>query len=207
MPHDATSFLALTWPIKLEYMRGWTALLLWAGLAAPVIFLGLRSLAGLGPVRKWVAMGARLAVLAALVLIIAGIRWQRQSRELEVIVLRDNSESVLHYHGYPGNDIESSLYHYLTAATERKYKPPDDRIGIVSFNDNALIDAIPNKTLVFDAKPITSYGNGTDISSAVQLALATFSPGTMRRMVLISDGNANMGDTDAAIDAAAAQNE
>ena len=63
---------------------------------------GQRSLNGLGPVRKWVAIGIRLAVLLLLLLIIAGVRWQTQHKDLEVMVLRDISRSTELVTDYPG---------------------------------------------------------------------------------------------------------
>src|SRR5205814_2084204 len=46
---------------------------------------------------------------------------------------------------------------------------------------------------------------GTDVESAINLALATMSPDAMHRMVLVWDGNATTGNVDAAVAAAAAQ--
>src|SRR6476646_11941072 len=87
-------FLAWTSPIHLEYFRWWTASLLFLALAAPIVLLGMRSLSGLGPVRKWVAIGTRLAVLLLFILILGGIRWVRKHKNVEVIALRDVSDST-----------------------------------------------------------------------------------------------------------------
>jgi len=62
----------LAWWIDLEFMPGWKAALIFLALAAPIVLLGIRSLAGMGPVRKWVAIVLRLMVLLMLVLILAG---------------------------------------------------------------------------------------------------------------------------------------
>src|SRR4051794_25114949 len=95
--------LALASPIRLEYFSGWTALGLYLALSAPVVWLAVRSLAGLGPVRRWVALGARLLVLLVIVLVLGGVRWQRTNKAVEVMVLRDISESTNNVHDYPGN--------------------------------------------------------------------------------------------------------
>jgi hypothetical protein len=89
-------------PLSFEYMRWWQAGLLFLGLSLPVTLLAIRSLAGLGPVRRWVALGVRLAVLLVAVLIIAGARWQRQNKDVEVIVMRDVSLSTRNVADYPG---------------------------------------------------------------------------------------------------------
>ena len=39
--------------------------------------------------RRWVAVGVRMLVLLVAVLVIAGARWQRQNKDVEVIVLRE----------------------------------------------------------------------------------------------------------------------
>jgi uncharacterized membrane protein len=197
--------LALTWPLRLEYMPGWQASLLFAALALPIVLMGLRSLAGLGPVRRWVAIGMRLLVLLLLILIIGGVRWQRENKIVEVMVLRDISESVTNVRNYPGKTLQSSIEKYLTDATAAEDKKPDDRIGLISFHTTPLIDAIPNTSLALDARAIRETGRGTDVASAIQLALATMGKDSMHRLVLMWDGNSTTGDLDAAVDAAASQ--
>ena len=55
--------LPLGFLIDLEYMPGWKAALIFAALGTPIVWLGMRSLVGLGSVRKWVAIAIRLLVL------------------------------------------------------------------------------------------------------------------------------------------------
>src|SRR3954453_3600714 len=91
MPTMLANFV---FPLQLEYMTWPAALGLFGLLSLPILLLGMRSLAGLGPVRKWVAISIRLTVLALFVLILAGARWERVNKILEVIVVRDVSEST-----------------------------------------------------------------------------------------------------------------
>src|SRR6476646_992643 len=114
--------IVLNWPgtsslavirVSFEYMRGWQATLLFLVLAAPVTLLAIRSLAGLGPVRRWVALSVRLIVLMLFVAILAGARWQRQNKDVEVIVLRDISTSTQNMTDYPGQSLTTSLDDYL----------------------------------------------------------------------------------------------
>ena len=194
--------------IDLEYMRPWQALALFAALAAPIVFLGLRSMAGLGPVRKWVAIGLRLAVIFLIVMILGGVRWKREHKTVEVLVLRDISQSAGElYRGYPGKNLDESIDEYLQAAADEKNQPSkDDRIGVISFHGLPLIDSMSNTKLVLDSRAIRERGQSTDIAGAIQLALATFAKDSMRRIVLISDGNQTAGDIEGAIAAANAQN-
>src|SRR4051794_1709668 len=186
-------------------MRFWQAALLFLVLAAPVTLLAIRSLAGLGPVRRWVALGVRLVVLMLFVAILAGVRWQRQNKDVEVIVLRDISTSTSNMTDYPGQSLTTSLDDYLRSVADAKDKKGDDRIGVIGFSNSALIDAMPNTKLQLDTRAIRSGGNGTDIASAIQLALATFHRDALHRLVLVSDGNSTTGDVDAAVNAAGAQ--
>jgi len=196
----------LAWWIDLEFLAAWQALLLFAALAAPVVWLGMRSMAGLGPVRQWVSIALRLAVLLVLVLIIGGARWQRQHRNVETLVLRDISHSTRLARNFPGRSLADSIDEFLIEAAREDRKPHrDDRIGVISFSDEPRIDWIANTSLFLDARAIRDPGDGTDIASAIQLALATFRRDAMQRILLITDGNSTKGDLKTALDAAIAQ--
>jgi uncharacterized membrane protein len=186
-------------------MTGWNALLLFAALGLPVVFLGRRSLNGLGPVRKWVAIAMRLAVMLLLVLIIAGLRWQRQHQNLDIMVLRDVSRSTTMVTDYPGTSLQDSVDDYLRGVMKEPGKKPDDRLGIISFKETASVDAMPDREIRLDTRGVPEPPKGTDPSAAIQLALATLSPDTMHRILLIWDGNQTEGDLDTAVAAAAAQ--
>src|SRR5262245_14535375 len=178
--------LALTWPLRLEYLTWWQATLLFLGLGLPIVWLAVRSLAGLGPVRRWVALGIRLAVLLLLVLIVGGARWQRENKIVELMVLRDISESMGNVRNAQEKSLQTRLDTYLREVSDPKRKGVDDRIGQVSFHISPLIDAIPNTTLALDARAMREPGRGTDIAAAIQLALATLSKDALHRLLLIS---------------------
>ena len=191
-------------PLRLEYFSGWVALLLFVALALPIVALGQHSLAGLGTLRKWVAICLRLLVLLLLILILGGIRLQKQAKDVEVMVLRDISESTGNVQAYPGKTLQGSIDDYLTDIDDH-HKPAADRMGEISFQQDALIDSLPNTHLSLESKSIRGAGTGTDIAAAVQLGLATLSQDAMHRLLLVSDGNANLGDTQAAVAAAVSQ--
>ena len=197
--------LAFTSPIRLEYFSGWVAALAFVALAVPIVLLGMRSLNGLGPVRKWVAIGARLAVVLLFILILGGIRYQRQHKDLQVMVLRDASESTRQVRQFPGRTLEQSVEDYLVGLGKDATKTSKDTIGLIRFQDSASIDALPAPVIRLDARAIPRRGNGTDVASAIQLALATMSKDTMHRLLLMWDGNQTTGDLEGAITAAASQ--
>lgn len=206
--------VAFTNPIQFQYLPGWFAAVLFVGLGAIIVMLGLRSLAGLGPVRKWVAMSIRLLVLLVLLLIIGGLRLTRPHEDLEVILLGDVSASVENVTDYPGAaeknglTVQQALENYYRALSKDPHKHQHDRIGLISFGAYPKVDALPNDELRLDTRgvPQPEMRQGTNVAAAVQLALATMSPDAMHRLVLVSDGNANAGDTEAAANAAKSQN-
>ena len=64
---------------------------------------------------------------------------------------------------------------------------------------------MPSTDLKLDTRGIPDYGSGTDASAAIELALASMSPDTMHRILLIHDGNNTSGAIDAAVATAASQ--
>jgi Ca-activated chloride channel family protein len=194
-------FLASWMPVELEYLSWGQAGLLFGLIAAIVLGLGIVALTGTTPARRWVTLGLRLMVVFVLVLIIGGARWKHSSKDLEVMVLRDVSPSVLNVDG----NIQGTIGNYIAAAGNAKDRPVDDRYGEIRFDQAALISSLPAANPYMAGGPIRKDGTGTDIAGAIQLGLATFDHDSMRRLVLISDGNPTMGDTDAAVAAAAAQ--
>ncbi len=198
--------LALTSPIQLSHFSGWFALLLIALLAVPIVLLGIKSLAGLGPVRKWTSIVVRLIVIGLLVVILGGITWTRQAKDVHVMVLRDTSESTNQVKNYPEASLDESVNEFLKAASkngEQTNKQASDRIGVISFSDRAFVDSVADTTLRLDARAIRERGSGTDVAGAIQLGLATLHKDAMHRLVLIWDGNQTTGDLEAALNAAA----
>lgn len=185
-------------PVRVENINWWYAggYLACVGI---VLVLGMRSLAGLGPVRKWVAIGTRVLVLTLLFLILCGVQWSRRHKDLELLVVRDISNSVRNFKGFEGQSLDEAFKRYLKQMTDRNHKPVDDRIGEIVFSEAPQIDAMPNKELVTDAAAIhdPELANQTDVASALELALSTFRPDAMRRLLLVWDGNQTIGNVDA----------
>ncbi len=198
--------MAFTSPIHLEYLSPLAALGIFLLLGIPIVLLGIRSLNGLGPIRKWVAIVARLLVLLGFVLLLGGIRWQREHKRVDVIVVRDLSDSTSYVRDHPQPTLRESVNEFMQAAMNDQRKRPEDAMAVIGFAERAVIETLPSTRLDLGSRSIMEGGRGTDIASAIQLALASMSNDAMHRLVLISDGNATAGNLDAAIEAAAAQN-
>lgn len=194
--------------LRLDDFSPLAALGLFLALGGITVILGIRSLAGLGRVRKWVAIGVRLAVLLLLILILGDIKLVRKNTDVELMIVRDISQSTGLVTDFPGKFLQSSIDDYLLAATGKANSPSrrdGDRVGEISFNERAYIDAIPSPTLSLDARAVRGAGTGTDAAGALQLGLASMGSNAMHRMLLIWDGNATAGDLSAALAAASSQ--
>jgi len=199
--------LAFSWPIQLSHFSGLHAALLFLILATPIVWLGHRSLVGLGRLRKWTAVAVRLLVLLLLVLILGGITWTRTAKDVHVMVLRDVSQSTEQVRDFPQASLDESINKYLQDATkngETTDKKPADRVGVISFAQQAFVDSVGDTALRLDARAIRERGSGTDVASAIQLGLATLQKDAMHRIVLMWDGNQTTGDLEAALSAASA---
>src|SRR5690606_4223710 len=76
--------------------------------------------------------------------------------------------------------------------------------GVVVFGANAVVERQPGSVRELGALRSTPVTSNTDLAEAIRLGLALFPPDTARRLVLLSDGRATVGDTEAAARLAAA---
>jgi uncharacterized membrane protein len=196
----------MTFPLRLEYLDGWLALLLWLAAAVPIVLLGFKSLDALGNVRKWTAIAVRLLVLAVLVLTLGGARWERVNKRVDTVIVRDVSLSTEQVRLEGADDVARAVESWAAQAMDLDAdKRGDDRVGIVSFDSRARIDLLPNEQLALGARALGDAAVGTDPAAGLNLALATLGTDAMHRIVLVWDGNSTTGDLDAAIEAAVAQ--
>lgn len=194
---------------QLEHL-GWAeVLLLFVGLGGLIVALARRSMAGLGGGRKWTAVGLRVALLAVLLLIVGGLRVERKGRDVEVMIVRDVSLSTSRLRGFPGaaagESVPMAVERFLGEVV-RGNKPDTDRVGVISFAQQPLIESMPSLRLGETPQVIRDVAGGTDIGAALMLATATFSEGAMRRIVLVTDGNNTSGDVERALGQLAALN-
>lgn len=161
---------------------------LWLVLLVPVLIIAsLRSLAGLDPLRRIMAIVARSLLVILIACCLAGIERVRRNDDLTVLFLMDRSYSVQSMQQYQEEFIHD-------AADTRK---PEDRIGLIDFARNAYLQQLPMRGGYFiepGRLPVMPDTERTDVASAVRLAMAMFPHDTGKRIVLMSDGNDNMGD-------------
>ncbi|MBI4025457.1 MAG: VWA domain-containing protein [Verrucomicrobia bacterium] len=150
-----------------------------------VAWLGWKSPSGLDAWRRWSALGIRLAILIAMIFALAGFELRRRNDSVAAVFLLDHSESI------PERYRSAMLGYVKTAADKKTLR---DKAGLIVFGGDASIEAMPSDKL--DAQKIYSVVNthATDIASALRLAQAALPTDAQRRIVLISDGNENIGD-------------
>ena len=186
----------------LEFVRPWWLVAL---AAVPlVVAVGWRSLAALGR-RKWLATAARAGLVACLAMALAEPRIRRTTDHVTVLFVIDRSLSVppeyapdlLCPDGEPV-DLRWERIRRFVNDSVRMRGPGrrDARAGVILFGRRpklvlppAAVDRLPIDERL--AGPID--GEYTDLAAALKLAQASFPETHGKRIVVISDGNENLG--------------
>jgi len=150
-----------------------------------VFWLGWRTDAQLSAGRKWTALTLRTIVTLLLVLAVAGLQWKLPIEGMNVFFVLDRSKSV------PSAQQDQALTLVNRITTEKKRM---DKAGVIVFGTEASIDRLPNERIVLDKIEAVVDEERSDIASAIRLATAAFPETGQKRIVLMSDGNENMGD-------------
>jgi uncharacterized membrane protein len=186
----------------IEFLNPWWLLAL---LLIPfLVVFSHRSLAGLGPVRRWVALGLRCLLVLLLVLALAETRLHRQSEHTTVYFAVDRSLSVPQE---PGKDAKGDwidlrwerIKKFINESVEfRGAEHERDKAGLIVFGRRPRLELPPSDAPRFNFREVQGEidGNYTDIGAAIKLALASFPEQTGKRIVLISDGNENLGSAE-----------
>lgn len=175
----------LSWslPVDFEYPQ-W----LWLCLIVPVLaFISLRSLTGLEKSRRIVVLTVRCVLIILIAFCLAGIERVRRNDDLTVLFLMDRSHSV--------EKLVDKQDEFIREVTKKVR--PTDRVGMIDFARQAFLQQLPMHGGYFlppGRLPTMPNTDRTDIGSAMRLAMAMFPHDSAKRIVLMSDGNDNMGD-------------
>jgi uncharacterized membrane protein/Mg-chelatase subunit ChlD len=155
-------------------------------LVPPLVWISFRSLAGLGTVRRTLAILFRAVVVTLIVLALAEAQSVRRSDRLTTMFLIDASNSV-------PREAQKAALEYVTDASKKRRR--DDLAGVVVFGREPRVEVPPAPSeLNLLGVESTIDNENTDLGAALKLALATFPEDTARRIVMISDGNENRGN-------------
>ena len=175
-------------PFRLSFdSPGYLALLA----ALPLLWwASYRSLAGLGRVRRWFAILLRSVVLTLLVFALADLQWKKLSDRLTVIYVVDESLSI-------PEDLKPAMIDYVDREIRTHREAHiNDRAGVIVFGGTPAIEHPPydeNIQVTYNTESHIDREH-TNLAAALRLAQATFPEDSARRVVLLTDGNENLGD-------------
>jgi uncharacterized membrane protein len=193
---------------SLEAAQPWWLLLL--ALVPLIVLLSYRSLAGLGPVRRWLAIALRSSLIVLLTLALAEVRLRRHNENVTVFFVVDRSFSIpTEFAATSTADAsrtdlrEKRVENFINETVARR--GPGHRLdsaGLILFGRRPRLEypASNAPSFNFQFKDAASKDlldpYYTDIAAAIKLALASFPEGAGKRIVLISDGNENLGNAE-----------
>ncbi|MGZ8476031.1 MAG: VWA domain-containing protein, partial [Candidatus Limnocylindria bacterium] len=173
---------------------------IWLWLAIPavaIVVMGWLAASRTLPAgRRIASLVIRLALVACLVLALAGVRLALPADRLSVVFLLDASASML-------DATREELVAWARDAVREM--PEGDTAGVVVFGGNALVDRLPSELDELADPASEPVVGATDVGAAVRLAAAIFPAGAQQRIVLLSDGNDTAGEAEEAIAAASAR--
>ncbi|RUT39611.1 VWA domain-containing protein [Paenibacillus anaericanus] len=137
----------------------------------------------LGGRKKW-AIGLRITIVTLLILLLAGLRTYTLVKDKEVVFLSDRSASMRE---------SSSVSAWMMKASEGK--EPKDSIGAVSLGLDAVVEKNLDTSLLTEGSLGGKVNPGfTHLEKGLQLATSLFGGQGNRHVVLISDGEENIGE-------------
>ena len=147
-----------------------------------------RRLAGLGGLRRWLALLLRTLVVVLFVLAAADLQIVRSNDHLTVIYLLDQSLSI-------PEEKRAAMIKYVRDEVHA-HRHDKDRAGVIVFGRDAAIELPPFDDDLQMGNSIESHFDpqATNIAAAMKLAQATFPEDAARRIVLVTDGNQNQGN-------------
>jgi len=135
--------------------------------------------------RRWVTLGLRALIVTLLVLSLAGLQTVRTNDQQCVFFLLDVSDSL------PSEQKTEALAYVKRALKQMR---GDDLAGVIVVGSEALMELSPARSLQLDKVQSSLSPTRTDLAAALRLALAAFPEGTVRKIVLLTDGNENLGN-------------
>jgi uncharacterized membrane protein/Mg-chelatase subunit ChlD len=173
----------------LAFNNAWYLLLL--GLLPFVWWFSFGSLSGLGRSRRAAAIGLRTLVMVLIIAALAETQYQRVNDRVTVIYLLDQSLSI-------PEARRTEMIRYANASIHAQRRDDkEDRAGVIVFGKNAEVEAPPVDFSIQLAPRIESLldPNYTNLAGAMQRAMSLFPHNTAKRVVLVTDGNENIGNS------------
>ncbi len=160
-------------------------------LLAPLVWiLGYRGLANLGGLRRAVVLVLRTAVVVLVVLALAQMQVVHTSDRLTVLYLLDQSISI------PAVQRQAMSDYVSRSIAQHRHAAVQDRAGVIVFAREPAVEYPPvDENLRLTSNAETSLdGSYTNLAGAMRLAMATLPSDSAGRVVIVTDGNENIGN-------------
>lgn len=155
-------------------------------------FWSFQSLSGLGKYRRIFALLFRMLVVVLLVFALADVQLLRRSDRMTVIYLLDQSASI------PAQQRDEMANYVIADVEKHRDNARQDRASVIVFGRQANIEVPPLDDDLPIVNRLETVANlrtdATNLEAAMKLAQATFPEDASRRMVIVSDGNENIGN-------------
>lgn len=178
--------------MNFQFTHPYWLLLLLPGLGW-IVWLSVKTDVQIAPWRRSLSAAIRVVIVLFLLGAIAGAQWLRPLQGMNVFYLLDRSDSI------PSSQQEAARDYINRSA---KFKKENDKAGVLVFGADAGLEFSPNPVVDLQKIQAVVGTERTDIASAIRLATAAFPETGQKRIVLISDGNENIGDAIGAVNAA-----
>lgn len=186
----------------LTFLHPWWLLLL---LLVPLFFILSAPRLNRSEPRPWIAVSLRSAGVICLSLALAEPQLRQPNDHVTVLFVVDRSKSIPEElvedaSGKKVDQRERHIRRFLNQAVEKRGAGhARDRAGLIIFGHRPRLELPPSDAPRFNLTgelPLPADGDHTDIAAALKLALASFADDTGKRIVLISDGNENLGNAE-----------
>jgi hypothetical protein len=185
----------------LTFLHPWWLLLF---LLVPLFFVLSAPRLNRSEPRPWIAVGLRSAGVICLSVALAEPQLRQPNDRVTVLFVVDRSKSIpeelVEGAGKKDDRREIRIRKFLNqAVAERGAGHERDRAGLIIFGRGPRLELPPSDAPRFnltDELPKPADGDHTDIAAALKLALASFADDSGKRIVLISDGNENLGNAE-----------
>jgi uncharacterized membrane protein len=150
-----------------------------------IVWLFWRSTTHLLPFRRSLVLTLRVLMIILVVLSLSGLSVENPTEQVNVMFVLDASDSV------GGVGREAALGFVQRALKQMK---KDDQAGLIVFGQDASVELALQPNAAVAKIDSTISGQATDVSHAMEVALAQFPAGGKKRIVVLSDGNETRGN-------------
>lgn len=160
------------------------------------LWIARRNLSGLSSTSRKVAIGVRLLLLTLIVLVLSEPQTRKTSEDVSVTAIVDVSRSI------PG-PLLTQMDAFIAGATQ-EHKRSGDRLGVLTVGRQARVQDLPSVNVMGVERRDLGPLDGSNLASAVRLAMAIMPRDAANRLTLLTDGNETEGSLLQAAEAARA---